>query len=292
MNVHLVTMIGYSITTLEPMLEHYRSLGIDSYWIYVHMDHSSTAFREQMLSIATRYKGAEVFPVFGDWMSIEQAVFNSISSCPDDWFILADQDEFQLYPSDLAAILDACDRAGFDHINGCFVDRISADGSLSVLVPTLPIWEQFPLGAFLTKPVCAAGVRKVVAAKGSITVSGGHHYAANGNPMPIEDLFIEVHYFKWIAGVKEYLNSRSFPDGNPNSLNTIVWLEGQRFLRYFSLNGNKINIAEPAIMAAHCNPNYPHCKRSVLAVRHSPRPNAGGSSDGYRQGRRPSAEHR
>ncbi len=258
MRVHLITMIGHSITTLKPLLEHYSRLGVDSFWVYVHMDKTDKVFADLVASLTFEVRGVEIFPVSGDLIMAEQKVLASISAYPHDWFILADQDEFHLYPSDLTEVLEECDRGGFDHINGCFVDRIAEDGSLRALDLSQPIWGLYPVGVFLTQPVCCGIVRKVVAAKGSVKIAPGHHYAIGGTSIPISQLFVEVHHFKWIAGVEEYLRNRILPNSREGSIDSLLWLEGQRFLRYFASNKNKVNLQEPALMAALCNPHYPH----------------------------------
>ena len=48
---------------------------------------------------------------------------------PDSWFVLADQDELQVYPGDIFKLIERCKSRGYDYIMGCFVDRVSVSGS-------------------------------------------------------------------------------------------------------------------------------------------------------------------
>ena len=67
-----------------------------------------------------------------------------------------------MYPSDRRAIIEDCDAQGFDHIRGCFIDRIARDGSFPATNADQPVWDQFPPGAYLS-PILGADPRKVVA---------------------------------------------------------------------------------------------------------------------------------
>lgn len=240
---------------------------MNSFWIYVNVPvgKDRAELLAQVASTMEQYENSRVIKVPGAWLEAQKVFYSSISSCPNDWFVVADLDEFQLYPADLPTILAQCDRSGFDHIKGCFVDRIAADGSLPVFEPRGSIWDQYPIGAHLTGPVCKGITRKVVAAKGSVRLSSGHHFGLSGHPTPISQLFVEVHHFKWVAGVLDYLYNRVSVDDKKQTISTeleafnkVVSKEGLRFLRYFELAGNRIDLAEPGLLAAKCNPHYPH----------------------------------
>jgi hypothetical protein len=47
--------------------------------------------------------------------------------------VLAESDELQAYPGTLGAVLDDCDRLGYQYLPGCFVGRIARDGGFPPL---------------------------------------------------------------------------------------------------------------------------------------------------------------
>jgi hypothetical protein len=263
MNIRLLTLIGPPITTLAPFFHHYAELGVSSFTVYVHETDGQPSLLPQVSAIAKTYADVSIVPISGDWLTVQFAVLGTMREQPDDWFVIADQDEFQLYPLDLARILAEADRRGFDSINGCLVDRVAEDVSLKPLDPTVSIWSQYPIGALLTYPVCGSNFRKVVAAKGKVQLTNaGHHEAVAAVPYPAEEMLIEVHHFKWVAGLIEYLLNRSSPE---SPFGTMVSQEGLRFVDYFRSNNNRIPLEDPLLMAGPCNPHFANWE-AVLAA--------------------------
>jgi hypothetical protein len=133
---------------------------------------------------------------------------------PDDWAVVADLDEFQEYPDDLASVVEYCEERGYDAVTGEFLDRIGPDGAMPPITDGESLWDTFPLGGDVTKGLLAdPGISpfysgKVVAAKGTTLISWGHHYVARGNPCPHSEISVPVHHFKWDAGVLSRLRAR------------------------------------------------------------------------------------
>jgi len=252
--IHLLTLIGPPIITLDPFFRHYSELGVSNFLVYVHEKNGEPSILEQVTRIARPYSGVSIRPIAGDWLTVQFSILEKMQDHPDQWFLIADQDEFQLYPRDLAEILADADRREFDIINGCLVDRVAEDGSLRPFDPSEPIWTQYPIGAFLTFPVCGANFRKVVAAKGRVRLTNaGHHEAEGGSPYPTAEMLVEVHHFKWIAGLIEYLLARTSPE---SPFGDMVQQEGLRFVDYFRSNDNRIALEDPALMAGPCHPHF------------------------------------
>jgi hypothetical protein len=229
-------------------------MGIESLMIYVHELDQRPSVLEQVVRAAAPYPRATVIPVFGEWLTVQFAMFDVMQRFPDDWFVVADQDEFHLFPRELSLILETAEARGYDCVNGCFVDRVAEDGSLRPLTLTRPLWEQYPFGAFLTFPICRGNFRKVVLAKGHVRfTNSGHHEAISSRPYPATELLVEVHHFKWVDGVLEYLSCRSSPK---SQYGAITQREGHRFIRYFRANGNRIAVEDPGLLIAECNPRY------------------------------------
>lgn len=262
MPIHLVSLVGGHIDLLPFMLEHYREQGVESFYPNVHMNHPADPILTDVRKVTDRF-GCEVGDlVIGEWELLqEEAIVSTMRKHPDDWWVLADQDELQMYPDSLASMLAYCDRKGYDCVTGSFVDRISGDGGFPALDQTRPIGEQFPLGGIVSYSILGAEPRKVIAAKGRVKVTKGQHFATNCNVCPAEEFFIEIHHYKWTAGVVERLRNRAV---NNRALNLPYWIESERFVKYVDANDGRINLFDPRLLIAPCAPRYPHWPMVVL----------------------------
>jgi hypothetical protein len=266
---HLITTVGGSdVAILEPMLRYYISLGIESFFVNLHLNSDEDPIREIVEQI-TRRCGVPITDTYiGPWHDIQQEAYaKPRRDYPNDWFLLADCDEFQQYAAPLADIVADCERHNWDHLKGCFVDRIAADGSFPALDPQMPLDRQFPLGAMLTYPILLADPRKVTLVRGAIYVVRGQHYTYSPMGCPPEVHFIPVHHFKWTAGIAQRL-ARRIETMKRN--NVAHWPESQRFLDYIESNAGCINLADERLLVAPCQPSYAHwdaMKRLVLCFR-------------------------
>ena len=116
---------------LPHMLAHYRSLGVESFLVHAHGRDPRDPVIEQVTQIARDFGCAIASITLGEWLhSTNRELYNqTLRSHREDWFLIADQDELQVYPRDLISILDDCARQGYDYIEGCFLDRFARDGS-------------------------------------------------------------------------------------------------------------------------------------------------------------------
>lgn len=263
MNVTLVTVVGESIDILSHMLSHYRTLGVDSFIIHAH---GQTCDDPKLISIRKTAAdcGTEVTSMnIGPWFAGNNPLLYWLSRVqrPDDWFILADQDELHAYPDDLVDLIGFCDKKGYHFVEGCLIDRISNTGELITVNPLRPIWEQFPLGAMFSARVLGAVTNKIVAAKGFVTLANGQHHAYSGVGCPPSDVYIPVHHFKWVDGLPARLRSRVSSIetlyGSSFAMKDLYSRECSRFSSYYAMHW-RIVPGEPRILAAPCNPNYPH----------------------------------
>jgi len=255
--VHLLSVVGSFVETLPQlghMLAHYRTLGLDSFFLHANPRSPDDPVLPKIREVAGRF-GIELASVqTGAWVETEHALTGAtMRAHPNDWFVLVDADEFHLYPEDLFTLIERCERDGFDHLLGCFVDRFGPGGSLPNVDPEAPLWPQFPLGAFVTFPVQHCSPFKVVAAKGAVPLAAGRHCADSENPCPPARCLTQIHHFKWTAGIFadlerriEYFQSRG--DGR--------WLECVRCLDYFRRNQWKLDLNDPRLHVAECDPGY------------------------------------
>jgi len=255
--VHLNTLVGgRNVSILRPLLEHYRNLGVESYIINIHLNQEGDPILEEITSI-TKDFGVPIASVsVGSWLEILRRVYReSRTRYPNDWHILADQDEFQVYPMGLSELEAFCEERGFDYVRGCWVDRLAADGGFPQLDCYSSLWDQCPVGAFLSYPIGAADPRKVVFAKSHVDVCVGQHLAWNGTGCPISEAFIQIHHFKWVEGIIAELEARA---GILKHGGYGFHVESSRFVKYFQANNGLVNLEDRRLLATKCGQDYPH----------------------------------
>lgn len=264
--IHLVTLAGAHVDVLEHMLQHYRALGIESFFVNLNLADESDPVREQVEDITRRFGCGIAQVLYGDWHLLQQqAYLTQREQYPSDWFILADQDELQVYPANLPDVIADC--RACDYIRGCFVDRIARDGGFPPVEPERPIWDQFPLGGFITGLIGGGDPRKVVAVKGALSIRKGNHHAYEGRACPSRQYYIPVHHFKWTATVQERMASRAEAmKQHP----TLEWTESARFVEYCRTTGGRIRVEDPKLMIGECAPEYPHWEKIKKIVLNSP----------------------
>ncbi len=254
--VHLVTVVGSHVELLPHTLSHYTELGVDSLMVCVHLDEYCDPLYSAVCNICQKYSANVVGVYAGKWLRcVNQFLYHEARHAhPDDWFLLADVDELQVYPSDIHELLESLSSDGYDSVEGCLIDRIATDGGFPKVESNMPIWQQFPLGGMITSPILGGDMRKVVAVKGILQLVSGQHFALEGNGCPREKLYVPAFHFKWTAGVVERLERRAdFYRNNQDP----IWVESQRFIDYYRQHDNRIDVADPNFFIADCSNGYP-----------------------------------
>ena len=203
---NLVTVVGENTHILPHMLKHYEDV-IDKAYVAVYRQGDDDGILEEIEEL-----GIEPFMVFTepkyDWNRVTE-IYNTIKQTkPNDWWIVADDDELQVYPDNIDYIIKNCERYGYDFITGGFIDRIGIDGTFPEVTRETDIHKAFPLAGFFRYPMSGACPNKVTLMKGYQNVTSGQHYASfndgsnswgSGHPkrMPINEVFTQVHHFKW-----------------------------------------------------------------------------------------------
>jgi hypothetical protein len=254
--LHLTTVVGGRVTTLRPMLQHYMQLGVKSFLVNVHLRHQDDPVLEEVRSITHEMDIPIASITVGKWQDVIRELYTrSRSAHPNDWHILADQDELHEYPAELSDITRMCDQRGYDFVRGCFVDRLAADGSLPPIHCSDSLFGQFPIGAFLSYPLAGASPRKIVLSRAHVEIVKGQHQARSGIGCPNHEAFVQVHHFKWVAGLMESLQERIVV------LNTgrhRHFVESERIVRHLVQHSGRIDLADPRFLAARCDRDYPY----------------------------------
>tara|TARA_B110000305_G_C19413064_1_gene626520 strand:- start:750 stop:1589 length:840 start_codon:yes stop_codon:yes gene_type:complete len=203
---NLVTVVGENTHILPHMLKHYEDL-VDKVYVAVYRQSEDDTILEEIEEL-----GIKPFMVFTEnkynWNRVTE-IYNSIKQTkPNDWWIVSDDDELQVYPEPIEDIIDKCEKNGFDFVTGGFLDRIGLNGSFPVVDRNTDLHKAFPLAGFFRHPMSGACPNKVTLMKGYQDITPGQHYAqfkdgsnswGNKHPkrMPIEECFTQVHHFKW-----------------------------------------------------------------------------------------------
>ena len=203
---NLVTVVGENTHILPHMLKHYEDK-IDKAYVCVYRQSEDDGILNEIEEL-----GIEPFMVFTEdkynWNRVTE-IYNTVKQTkPNDWWIVADDDELQVYPDDIDTIIKDCERYGYDFVTGGFLDRIGIDGIFPEVTRDTNIHRAFPMAGFFRYPMSKACPNKVTLMKGHQDVTPGQHYADFGNGktswgdshvkrMPINEVFVQVHHFKW-----------------------------------------------------------------------------------------------
>jgi len=209
---NLVTVVGENTHILPHMLKHYKNI-VDKVYVAVYRQSDDDGILEEIEEL-----GIEPFMVFTEdkynWNRVTE-IYNSIKQTkPDDWWIVADDDELQIYPEPIEDIIDRCEKNGYDFVTGGFLDRIGVDGTFPEVTRETDIHRAFPLAGFFRYPMSGACPNKVTLMKGYQDVTPGQHYALfqdgtnswgkeHPKRMPVEEVFTQVHHFKWDSSCVE-----------------------------------------------------------------------------------------
>ena len=188
------------------MLKHYEDV-VDKVYVAVYRQSNNDTILEEIEEL-----GIEPFMVFTDnkynWERVTE-IYNSIKQTkPKDWWIVSDDDELQAYPDPIEDIIKDCELNGYDFVTGGFLDRIGIDGTFPIVTRETDIHSSFPLAGFFRYPMSGACPNKVTLMKGYQDITPGQHYAffkdgtnswgtSHPKRMPIEEVFTQVHHFKW-----------------------------------------------------------------------------------------------
>ena len=254
-DLNLVTVVGHNITMLPHMLKYYQQfVEKKNIFIVVYRQDENDGILEQIENLGlTPYK-VVTEPKF-HWEKVTE-LYNEVKMTkPNDWWIVSDDDEIQIYPKPIEEMIDECEVKGWEFITGGFLDRIGEDGSFPIVDSETNIWEVFPYSGFFRYPLSGACPNKVCVMKGKIQITNGQHYAhidgkdvwgEEGVHHPLRyppgrgEGFVQVHHFKWDSTVLERLKEVSETEEDYT-----FWKEYKKMYEAIRDSDWKININEP-----------------------------------------------
>jgi hypothetical protein len=212
--IRLLSVIGHGTELIPHFVNHYSKY-VDEIQFVVYQSAIHPSLINDVKEKIKDYSNVKVVKTVEDrifdWDKVT-ALYNLIKSKkPNDWWVIADIDEFHLYPNDdLYDLIQDCEKNGWDIVRGGFIDRIGPDGEFSELNDDVEIFKQFPNMGFFRYPMSQACPNKVCITRGWVTLTNGQHYAKVdgyttwkwqgwGHPLiaPIDTHSVQVHHFKW-----------------------------------------------------------------------------------------------
>lgn len=233
--IYLSTMItahSFRVQLLETFLQYYISIGLlpHNILLTIQIDRGSN-LKQIVDAIGVIETMGVYYDIFiGNWSS-EALMFHQAHKLlyctnPKDWIVVADSDEFHQYPgNNITTFLNKLDSKRINLVNGLFLDRLAADGSLIEPTNHSHLFSQFSLGCQMHRTFNLGTAKKVMAFKGNLRINRGHHRLALcwfwnrrnyldltiWKTCPPDDRIkikqypkrLNVHHFKWMKGQYE-----------------------------------------------------------------------------------------
>jgi len=256
--VRLLTVIGHGTNMLLHFINHYQKY-VDEINIVVYESDIEPMILHKVKDIIKDFDNVKIIHTIKDRVYDFEKVtmlynFNK-SKHLNDWWVIADIDEFHLYPNDsLNDLINECDDNGWDLVRGGFIDRVGRGGEFSELVDDVSIWEQFPNAGFFRYPMSQACPNKICVMKGYIEITNGQHYAKINeqttwrwqgwnHPLINPNSTVQVHHFKWDSTCGERIREVA------NVMKDYSYSEEYRKMyRALSKTRFKIDINDPTFM--------------------------------------------
>lgn len=219
--IRLLTVIGHGTNLLPHFIKHYQDQ-VDEINIAVYETEMYPFLEKEIKQIVENQHNIKIVKVIKDrvfdWEKVTQ-LYNFVKDQnPNDWWVIADIDEFHLYSDSLSQIIHTCNKNGYELVRGGFIDRIGHGGELAQLKNGISIWEQFPNAGFFRYPMSNANPNKVCIMKGSVELTSGQHYAKIdgqttwkwqgwNHPLINPHDSVQVHHFKWDSTSEERIKA-------------------------------------------------------------------------------------
>lgn len=205
---NLVSVIGNQPKIIPHFIDHYKEIVNDFYFIVHKTEKFDDIIHQLNLYSITPYRIIDIKK--NDWGKIT-SVMNDVKRIkPNEWWIIADIDELQVYPMSVDEIIKKSNELGYSVIYGVMIDRVTSDGSFDEITDDC-IWETFPMAGQIRNKLSGACSSKVAIIKGGIDVGTGQHvpkfdgkeFSGFNHPQifPVDELMIQIHHFKWNSGV-------------------------------------------------------------------------------------------
>ena len=270
--MNLVTIVHDDISTLSHFLKYYSDK-VNDYFILVHKNSLSENDLERVRYITEDFGGIheEFDGNLFDWNLFSDKVNEIKRLKPNDWWIVAETDEFHEYTHDIDEVIDTCDELDFQYIVGGLVDRINIDGKLLKITDDSDLEKDFELYSNLRYILSNNCPLKIPLSKGNVEITSGYHYRKIGNKyvtpdneddirFPIKLEFPRVNKFMWHKNIESVCRKII----NTNENYTYFW-EYQEILTYLDLNNYMIDVNDSLVRFESMEENLKSYKKEILS---------------------------
>ena len=221
--MNLVTVCGHNTTMLYHMLRHYQPY-VKNFYVNIYANYKDDPIIDEVTSICSELN-IKPYRIWIEepfnWDRVTDIYNETTSTKPDEWWIVADDDEFQVYSKPIEEIIEECEQEGYEFVRGGFIDRIGEGGDFPKITKESNVWKEMPNAGFFRYPLSKAEANKVTLLKGKHNVVSGQHFIKfkdgstswgdwyDGLCYPTEKNFTQVHHFKWDYSVLQRLKEVS-----------------------------------------------------------------------------------
>ena len=130
--ITLLTVIGHGTNLVEHHINHYTGY-VDEIQYVIYETDLYPNLTEEVLEITQSYNNVKIVKTIYDklfnWERVTE-LYNEIKKTkPNDWWVIADIDEFHLYPqNNIRNLIYDCNVYGWDVVRGGFIDRLGPNG--------------------------------------------------------------------------------------------------------------------------------------------------------------------
>ena len=115
---------------LRHMLNHYKDI-VSDIFIVVYLSSDKDKILSEVKEI-TRDLNIDIHKQTIEepfhWERVTELYNETKLLKPDDWWIVADDDELHVYPKPINELIENCEENGYEFITGAFLDRIGEGG--------------------------------------------------------------------------------------------------------------------------------------------------------------------
>lgn len=240
---NLLVVIGSKFNTLKQMLNHYVKDVDNIYIVNYYITNKNYEHSYKKINDISKEFNAKIFEVRDKIFNFKKVtdMYNDVKMLkPDEWWIVADDDEFQIYSKPILEIIEDCEKNNFKFVRGGLIDKITPEGIFPEINEYDNLWDIFTMSSFFSEYITNSEPSKITLMKGDVPLTTGQHYTLIESRFlyPVEDNFTQVHHFKWDKNTISSLTDRI------NFAESPVSTEAERMLKYLIKNNFKINLKD------------------------------------------------
>ena len=201
----LFVPIYNDMTLLPHFLRHYRSIGVEKYFIALPPEYRADADRLVQNYDVTLLHELDVRDSLLTGSSAVTAMRHRYQNV-DEWVVIVDLDEFIETSEALGHVADRADQAGATVVRGIMHDRFAASGQTAVIDCSGDLHVIFPIKSRFIRRVMGGFDHKGVLVKGRLKAApnAGHHWFEDER---VHSEALEISHFKWIDGAIDRLRA-------------------------------------------------------------------------------------